>query len=440
LLSQLVSYANDHLSLKHVHTLIKQQNVFFSFSISSLMLSATSILSSLIVLRWVSPASMGVWQTLVLIQSYSDLARLGIVRGLNRELPYLLGRDEQEQAFAMVSTAQAYSLFVGILGFVGFVAVLFVSDLSSAEWRAGLLCMGILWFASSYGTYLQGTYRAQTEFKRLSSIQFLQAGLQLLSLLLVVLWGYTGMVARSALLALIMAALLHRYRPIRVRPWFRWPDFRALLSTGLPLYGSAYLYGLAMGFERVILLQKGGTETVGMYTPASAILTVMVTLPATLSLYIYPRMAFDLGKHDNPRHLWHISIRAVAASAALAVIIALAGWLALPLTMRHIFPQYLPALEPTRLALVAGVFLSVNAAQTSMAVLKAWRYLYLYMGLFALTKCVFPWLLAQWFEPLIGVAIGGVVASMVMVFVALWTSFKATHRAKTGSVSMEAGS
>jgi O-antigen/teichoic acid export membrane protein len=49
--------------------------------------SLISMVGSILVARWVIPSDMGVWNAAVLVTLYSPMLQLGVINGLNRELP-----------------------------------------------------------------------------------------------------------------------------------------------------------------------------------------------------------------------------------------------------------------------------------------------------------------------------------------------------------------
>lgn len=410
--------------------LFKRQNVFLLFSLSALLLHAVSMLGAIVVLRWVSPASMGIWQTILLAQAYAEVMQLGVLRGLNHELPFLLGQGDIAAARHLAATAQFHSVLVGSLGALGFfVALLFTqAAANSSEWRYGLVAMALVWSAGNYHNYLEATFRAQNKFKHLAYAQLIEAGLQVVTLYLVVVWGYQGMLVRAVILTLFMTVILFWMQPMPLWPKFRWKAFRQLLYTGIPLYGIGYLYVLAIGFDRIILLQTGGTELIGFYAPMAAVMAAMTVGPQAIIAYLYPRLSFSLGKGGASSQLWRKSLQAFAASVVISIPMVLVGWFVIPLAMEHLFPDYLPALTAVRLMLIVGFLLSGRAILVPLYSLKAWHWLYLYMGIFTLTR----WLLLRYFafmyEPLLGVAIGGVVAGILMLIIALGISWQATKR------------
>lgn len=151
---------------------------------------------------------------------------------------------------------------------------------------------------------------------------------------------------------------------------------------------------------------------VGYYAPALAVLTAMAALPGAVSTYIYPRMSYALGQGKNDRTLRRMALGAGAASVAVTVPLAVAGWIVAPELIARFFPQYVASIPAVRWSLLAGLAWSFSPASQLLASSKAWRTLWLSIGLGAAARWMFPWLLSSVYEPLVGVALGNAVAAV----------------------------
>jgi O-antigen/teichoic acid export membrane protein len=391
--------------------------------------NAASLVGTALAFRWVDPVSMGVWHTLLLASSYLTVVRLGLINGMGRELPFALGQGQTIRARRIAATALAYntacSAFVG-LAFL--VALVFLWS-QGAAWHVAVPAMAVVAAAGLHLTYLQSTFRSDDDFARLARVHWIQAGLSLLLPLAVYAWGFTGLCVHAALQTAAVTGLAHAWRPLRVRPRFDDGLARELMATGLPLFIASYLHILAAGFDRVILLHLGGLEAVGYYAPSVAVLAAMAVVPGAVSTYLYPRLSFAAGQGRDRRALRRSALRAAALSVAVALPMAVAGWLAAPRLIAQLFPQYTASIPAVRWSLLAGVVWSLSPASQLLASLKAWRWLWIYAGLLVVARGAFPWILARVYEPLPGVALGNLWAA---VFAAAATLF-IVHRVTAGS-------
>src|SRR5262249_54096784 len=181
-----------------------------------------------------------------------------------------------------------------------------------------------------YLSYLQATFRSDSDFARLARVNWVQAGLALLLPLMVYAFRFVGLCVHSALQSMAVTAYAHAVRPLRVEPHFDRARLWTLLATGLPLFVSSYLQTLAVGFDRVILLRRGSVETVGYYAPALAVLSAMAIVPGAITMFVYPRMSYALGQGRTGRELRGMAVKAAGLSLGVSVPVAVLGFLVAP--------------------------------------------------------------------------------------------------------------
>ena len=87
---------------------------------STIVLQIVSLLTGLLAYRYITPEYLGIWATFTTFTTIAPILRLGIPNGMNRELPYYLGRGETEKAYLFASTTLYYAIFNTIaLGIIG---------------------------------------------------------------------------------------------------------------------------------------------------------------------------------------------------------------------------------------------------------------------------------------------------------------------------------
>jgi O-antigen/teichoic acid export membrane protein len=409
------------------------RRTFLAFALSVAAMNAASLLGNALAFRWVDPVSMGVWQTLLLAASYLTVVRLGIVNGLGRELPYALGAGDVDEARRMAATALAFNAGGSALVAVAFLAPLPSLWLSGPAWRVGLPAMAMVSAASLYLAYLQATFRSDRDFGRLAWVHAVQAGTSLLLPLFVYRFGFTGLCFHAAAQAAVVTGFAHAVRPLKVSFAFDPALARQMLATGLPLFAASYLQTLAMGFDRVILLHRGGLPAVGYYAPALAVLAASAVVPGAVATWVYPRMSYAIGQGQPRRAARRMAFVAAATSVAAGLPLAVAaGAVAAPLISRFL-PQYEPSIPAVRWSLGAGLLWCLSPAATLLGSLKEWRSLAVYIGVVLVARWAFPWLLSAVYEPREGVARGNLLAAAVTGAVLLGLVHRATAEEPEGA-------
>jgi O-antigen/teichoic acid export membrane protein len=397
--------------------------------------NVASLIGNALAFRWIDPASMGVWHTLLLVNSYIVVLRLGLISGMGRDLPFALGAGDIERARRVAATALAYNHVCSLVAALAFASLALFFGSAGGDWRRAIPAMAIVSASNLYLSYLTATFRSDADFARLARVHWVQALTALLMPPAVYAFGFAGLCVHAAAQALIVSAIAHVWRPFRVKPRFEPALAAQLVATGLPLFVAGYLQTVATGFDRVILLQRGSVEMVGYYAPALAVIAAMAIVPGAVATYVYPRMSYALGQGREPRSVRGMAFRATATSLLAGVPVAILGWIVAPYAVTHFFPRYLPSLAAMRWSLLSGLLWSVSPAVQALGSLKAWRSLAVYIALLLSARWVFPWILSQASDPLEGVARGNVWAAAICAAAALLLVQRATARAPAAEVA-----
>jgi O-antigen/teichoic acid export membrane protein len=392
--------------------------------------SVVTMLAGFAVLRWVSPDDLGLWQSFLLIESYSLLVQVGVFNGLNRELPFQLGANNATDAMRLAATSQTVAAFGSGLLAIGTLIAVF----SGAEPRT--TCgVAAVFFASAcgvYQNYLTVTYRADRAFETLARLNLLDGILGVVSLPLVFYLGYVGLALRYALMKGISVTLNHLFRPMRPGWGLSWRTLVSLLRIGVPLYTSGYLLGVSVTFPKVILLSEHGPRVVGLFAPAGAMMAVMQILPGALGQFVYPRMSFALGRTNDPASLWPIVWKTTAGTFAISIPVAIVGmWLA-PWFISGFFPKYTDCIPAIRWTIATGVLLGSTIGVNALYSLKAWRPIVVYTAVRVCAAFVFPYLMIRTTRPLEGIALGYFIGESLSFVVGAacvyWAIFQRSRR------------
>lgn len=402
------------------------------FGISSMVQTGAQLTSMLVVLRWIPPGQMGVWQTLLLAQSYLGILKLGVPNAMNRELPFLLGAGEESRAHRVAQLAHMHALTIAALALLLFVVgIVSVWD-QGWEWRIAVPAMAAVSAANLYRSYIQGTYRSLQDFTRLGWIQIGEAGFTLLLPVFAFWGGFAGLCFHQAANALLAVGISFRFRPIRARPRWNGGVARELLPVAIPLLATNYGVVLGRGMEKLVLLLKADVEAVGLFAPAIAVMNAMQVLPQAISGYAYPRMSFSHGRSDGRGSIWSQARQVLIASLVFSAPMAVAGWILLPPLVTALVPDYSQSIPAMRLALLAGAVLSTTATTAVLRALKAWPLLFLFVAIFALSRGGFAWLAFTEAAPATSVAEGSVIAALVIAVAAYCISRRAVNRMEHG--------
>jgi O-antigen/teichoic acid export membrane protein len=399
------------------------------FSFSSVTLNVIQMAANIVILRWLDPEDLGLWQSVMLIQSYSFILQLGALNGLNRELPYSMGAGDDKAAVGLAGTAQSVAVTAAGLLIAGGLGSWLI--LSNIMLRYGTLAVFLVSAAEIYRNYLIVTYRAEKAFGTLANILLCEAIMAIVTLPLVYYFGYWGLAGRYLFLSLFGLTVNFIYRPLHAPLRFRFDHFLTLLKVGLPVYALGYLLTVSGTFPRVILLTESGEEgvkLVGLFAPVYAVMTLLQMIPYSIGQYVYPHMSYRYGKTGDPKSLWSIAWKVSIFPLIAAVPAVLACLFVLPWLIDVFFSKYSESIPAVRFGLISGIFLGSSIAVTAFNSLKAWKWYSIYTGFRVASSYLLP--LAAFFimsDRLAGVAAGFALAHGLSFLLGLYCIYRATH-------------
>jgi len=394
------------------------------FSFSVITLQATTMVCNLAILVWLVPEEIGLWQSLLLIGTYTGILSGPVTSGLNRELPFNAGKGERESMMGLAGTAQRVAIIASLICILSipFTVIVFSGDLQRFAAAAVLLGTG----AQIYRQYLNVLYKAAQCFDRLAGFQLAEAVLVAATLPLVAAGGLFGLAVRFAALSLIVTVLTWLYRPMRRVGRPSWLRLRQLVGVGVPLFASSYAATVAKTLPRVMLLSVGGVQWVGLFAPASALLRGFSMLPTSLAIYFYPRMSHRFGRTGDPRSLRPTVYRVVLANIVVAIPAVIGVFFVAPAVLGYFFPAYEASIPSMLIVALAGFFLSSGIAGNALHSLKAWKWIAITAGARLALFGGLPWVGYLWFQDLEGIAWGVTAAFAGEFFVTLFAVRAAT--------------
>jgi O-antigen/teichoic acid export membrane protein len=338
----------------------------------NILSSILQMAGGLLTAKVVEPVVLGLFNSVGLVLGYAPFLQLGILNGLNRELPYFIGRGEPDRVHELAAAAQAWALLVG--GLVA-AALLAVSgwqlahghwDLAAA-WAATATSAALLFYAQYY---LQITYRTGGDFARLAFIGVVQSALVLALVVLVWCLGFYGLCLRSAIAGIVNLVLLWYWRPVRVAPQWKLCHLAHLFRIGAPIFGVGQLYSWWMVLDSTLVLKLMGTRALGLYSLALTATKTLQLLPDAVSQISYPRMAEQYGRTGALRDLVPIVVRPILLLMLGMVPIVVLGWVIIPPIVSLVLPRYVDSIPAAQWGLVPACVMCLAPVNNAFNVIK----------------------------------------------------------------------
>ena len=350
-----------------------------NYSLWGSIKSVCTTLVGLAVMRWLTPYELGMWNTVSIFLAYTPFLQLGIQSGLNTELPVLLGRNDEDGAKERIANGYGYAILVScvilVLGSV-FSVVYYLR--SGMEVALGVVTITIVAISSSFNLHFIARYRSAKAFEKLTIVNQIEIPILLFSVFLIYRFHYWGILVYNILTFLADTFLMYWRLPYKeVKPYIRKPVLFSMGKMGIAMMVLVELRSAAQTLPRWIILTRANREKLGLYTPATAINSLITLIPRQFAQFFYPQMGFIYGKTGQAKDIWPYVrklqiLLPIAVLPFSALIFVLAPWL-----LETFFPKYMESLWAMRIMCITFLFTSASGLSWVLNTLKAFKYSYL---------------------------------------------------------------
>lgn len=389
---------------------------FYVFA--SVFSSFMTMAAGIVMIKWLTPAEIGMWQSISAFQAYFTILEIGIPNGLNRELPFLMGQQKDDEAVKYVSAAYFYSfLLAGVLLLATLIAVVLLWIFHKPiDFISGITTLGVVVCLISIQRFLTVTFRSLQSFHKLSA-RYIFNGFAVISLLpLVYYYKYYGLLVYNIGILLINVIQLYWIRPIKIKPQLDFTVLKNLSKTGIPVYIMGYFRGISASFNRLVLLKFGGVIMVGSFAPVAAVISSLNLFPTVFANMFFPRMTHRFGQTGDPKSLWGPVWKTLLILFVINIPIVAMIWGITPYLISTYFPNYNSAIPAMQIAAVALLFSGGLVTHNCFYSIKAYNVAALYSIVEFSMLAVVPYAMVKINEPqmLVQVAKAVVITSFLL--------------------------
>jgi len=350
--------------------------VLIRFASAQVVTSAMSIVAGFLVVSKLDPYEYGQFNGVGVYLGYILLGHGGILNGLNRELPYELGRKNDAYARELASSSYVIASLLSGLAALVFL-VIGVNHLLHGETLTGLIYLSYVIIGGLYlmnKQFLPSLYRTNNDFDSLAK-QNLYVGISnLLTVAFVYLFGLYGLLMRGAFQALVEGFLLFKNKPYRLSFQVQKDHLAKLFKTGFPIYVVGQVNNIWVTVMNNLLFVKGGYTNYGLYALANMLLGITGVVPNAFGQVIYPRMNIMLGEGQSFTSIVKANLKPLYLQFVLLMGIAIVGALLLPIVIPWLLPKYIEGIVPAQWMLFVPAVQAFGALNSLYNVVKHQRW------------------------------------------------------------------
>ncbi|HBS85003.1 MAG: hypothetical protein A2W91_07190 [Bacteroidetes bacterium GWF2_38_335] len=342
------------------------------FATSQAFSNLLRVISGFLVISLIDPELYGNYSGVGVFLGYILLGHGGIINGLSRELPYELGKGNDEYARQMASSVFVLSIWISV--FSSLVFLLFsLYYFIVGEYLFALIFLSYVIIAGLYllnSQYLPVLYRTNNDFNSLSKQNIFVGIGNLASVALVYYFSIYGLMARGVFLAVYQFFLLYKNKPYKITFEFQWEHYKKLLKTGIPIFIVGQINPLWATILNSIIFSVGGAVNFGLYALSTIVNSTVGVIPTSFSGVIYPRMNIMYGQGKSISYILKSHLKPMFFQFGVMMIIALIGVFLLPVAVPLLIPKYIDGIEAAQWMLFSPVMLSFGVLNNIYNVVK----------------------------------------------------------------------
>lgn len=292
---------------------------------------------------YLNPTEMGYYSIAVTIASYGVFFQLGLMSGLNRELPVCLGAQKKEYAAGLVGETTLSVAVLQMLGLMIFLLVISLSSFGDYSVKSAFILGGLLSCFGAFGQIVILRLRAEQRVLDFSLLQLVNAiGILILGIFAIKVWDYKGAIIATILVNILGFFIVSKIilNPVNYR-YFKLKEVLYLGRIGLPLMCASVLLNFQISMDRLFLLKYRTVEEIGIYQMGILPLTMGIVLSSIVGQYVGPKLLFRYGQGKSPSFVFYCSILV----SLVTIGVLLLSWPLFFLVVKYAVHHWLPAYE-----------------------------------------------------------------------------------------------
>lgn len=338
-----------------------------------------TMMGAIVTRHLLGPYSMGIWATLNLVLEYAGYSVLGISQATVREIPYYVGKKEEEKAAEVKNLTASFALLtsgiagVGILGF----AVLKRNDLSPVMFW-GLISISTLVILQRWNNTMVSVLRA---YKRFDHISYLMVASAIVKLALIFIlssrFGLYGFMTAMVLSGIFNIAYLAKVYDFKFH-FVMNHKIKALIQFGVPLMLLGFVGAIFKSVDKMIIVKLLGYKAMGFYSIAVMVIGYLNRIPLIIGGILLPHFQEIYGVRDSVLDVKNYVDKAVFGLLRTMLLMIGLVWIVAPLLVEVFLPQFREGIPAVKWLCLSSLFLSLAIPYADFISLTLKKYFLLF--------------------------------------------------------------
>jgi len=334
-----------------------------SMALSSVrvIVMASGFVKNIILAKLFVPASYGLLNFVFLILSYNNYAGAGLKAAAMREVPYFIGKRNDEEALAIQNVTITANMLLSITASVIILVTALLGNFDH-DMRLTLVVAAVLFSLYTQYTFYEMKATFLKDFKLISRLRLLDVVLKFFIVIIAsFLAGIRGAILSLLLIQLIVLFYASKKIHLQFMPNLDKARLVSLGRLGIPLFLGGLAWTMFLTLDGLMIMKFLGRASFGYYSLATLFLSFFYGLTSDTGTIVYRHSQEHYGKTDESfslRRFIEEPTRLVAFCFPMVIGVII---FFIDLPTRHILPKYMPSAAVIKVLIFAYffVFLSI---------------------------------------------------------------------------------
>ncbi|MFA6281675.1 MAG: oligosaccharide flippase family protein [Candidatus Omnitrophota bacterium] len=309
---------------------------------------------------FLGPYYMGIWSILQVILCYITYLSLGVTDAAAYKIPFYRGSKDKSSEEEVKNTAFSFIFAVSLLSSLGLiVAALLLRKKYPVEVIVGLLSLAIYIILQRFYSFYIILIRAYKNITVLSRSMIFDAIVNLVLMFLIVKqFRLYGLYITISILAVLNTLFIYLSTKYDLSFKFSFKRLKSLVLFGLPLSLNGFLDEILKSIDRIMIASMMGITAVGYYSVAIMGRNYISRLSAGVGVVTIPHIQEIYGK---TKEIYDIKKFVIVPTLILSYLLPPflgAAYLASPLFVKLVLPQYTSGILALQIMFLSTFFLS----------------------------------------------------------------------------------
>lgn len=337
---------------------------------SSYFSMLVGVLQSVLVMRRLGPTAQGIRKIVDLFNRYLTNSHLGVLHGVNKQVPILLGQSDRAQVQEVEDIGISWIVALTLVASLGMAIVGLCTP--TGHLTTGLaitIGAGALLVGQTYTVY-RTMARAWGNFAALGIV----GGVETIATFIFTVggayrFGLLGAMTGSLLASCAALLVLSVLAPIKIQLRFDLKQGLELARIGLPIAVIIFSDTVLRSVDQSLIGWKYDAYHFGLYSMAIQIANYLYAIPESAGFVIWPKIlqAYGAADGDHTRMRRQIVLPTLMAGIFMPVLAGTA-FVVLPPMVSLVLPNFTTAIAAAQMLSLGAVFLAIPMATNSLLI------------------------------------------------------------------------